>query len=432
MLLRDVGTAETAVEKITQERDHQKAQLAATEMCIKSLQTEKRSIGQQRDQAIAQLATTDARAETLSQENKALLEENQELRAHIAFLMQGSAAQEDMSHHSTLDNADADATEGPLDMDTISLMNQQKAKELQKERVQVQDKPVQHHDDSLESSHNITYLSYAGDSSMCKVRKTLEQERRARQQRRQADAAGNAYVSRVETQKEFGVQAPNEQSRECSESSVIKRPKRSSIPREELTSGFIVPDITFDQQRMTEAQASLELPANTQHHSDLVQQPQPSEQIAESRQQVQPEQVAGPRQITDEELDITIHDEEPTIRPTQAPEVALAVVLESLGAELAEQRAQLAKYQNSYARQDVTISRRQRKQIHAKIQALLDACEVKAEQIYNLHDVIEGQKQQGPPVTHDQIDNTLQSLGLDLPWEGLDSRRRSTASSRSI
>lgn len=441
-----MDVAETAVGNITQERDLYQSQLFATETEIHHLQAEKHAIGQQRDQTIEQLAVADFKVETLSQDNKALLEENQKLKAQIALLTQTSAAKKDFSlQHSSFDPTNTDTNEeGPIDMDTISMMNQQRTNEHHLEQVKAPEMPVQYNTHSLESSHNITHLSYGGDSSVCEVRKTLEQERKARQQRRQEDATRNANVNRIDDQNDAGAKASNDQTRGYSESSVIKRPKCSSLPRDDLTSGYIVPDITFNQKGIMGSQASLQLPADTRPHSEVGQQnvaqdctersdilsyapvqaiEQPIQQDAESRQ-LPP--------ICDAELNITIHDEEPTIRPSQPADVALATVMESLKAEHAAQRAEMAKYQASYDRHDVSISRRQRNRIVEKIQALLASTNIKADQIYNLQDVLEGHKQHGQPLTQHQIDDTLQSLGLDLPWEGLDSRRRNTASSGSI
>ena len=451
LLLRDVDIAEASVEKVTQELDQCKAQLSAAQSNIKHLQAEKTAIGQQRDQAVAQLAVAKGTLETMSQEKNALIDENEKLKAQIALLMQNPAAKEDSTlEHSVFDPADADDfKEGPLDMDSLSMMNQQKHNE-QHEEQQVeqhveQKKPAHCNNSSFDSSHNITYLSYAGDSSICKVRKTLEQERKARQLRRQAEATNKRPTNEP---KENSVRLFEGPARQNSESSVIRRPERQSIPRNDLTSGFILPDITFNLKPTTESQAAL--PAhqqppfdvaqygNAQHHAEQVDlldlapieaREQPGQHTAEP--------LALP-QISDEELDITINDDETSVRPSQPPDVALAVVMESLRTELTSQRSQLAKYQSSYDRQDVALGRRQRKQLLGKIQALLASCDVKADQIYNLHDVIEGHKQNGQPITQNQVDNTLQSLGLDLPWEGIEStnataaRRRSTASSRSI
>ncbi|KAL8843528.1 MAG: hypothetical protein Q9170_000032 [Blastenia crenularia] len=446
LLLRDVGIAEATVSKVTQELNQCQAQLSSAKSDIEQLQTEKAVLGQQRAQAVAQLVAANADNETLLQEKDVLLDENEQLRAQIALLTQKSAAKEDStSEHSMFGHDDADFAEEPLDMDTLSNMHQQQKREQQQKEQQKgpqveQEKPANVNSRSLESSHNITYLSYPGDSSICKVRRTLEQERKARQQRRNAE---NPAVNYIE-QKDTG--AFDGQARQPSDSSVIKRPKRQIIPRDELTSGFILPDITFNVRPVGGIQASL--PGASQPRIEDTQQASaqqnteqtniidlPLVQAYEQPSQQTAELPKLPR-ISDEELDITIHDEEPSVRPSQPPDVALAMVMESLRTELAQQRAQMAKYQHSYDRQDVAMSRRQRKQILGKIQTLLASCDVKADQIYNLQDVIEGHKKQGQPITQNQVDNTLQSLGLDLPWEGIESttphRRRSTTSSRSI
>ncbi|KAL9605160.1 MAG: hypothetical protein Q9219_000094 [cf. Caloplaca sp. 3 TL-2023] len=448
LLLRDVDTAEAAVEKITQELQQSQAQLLAAQSNIEQLRSEKATIRQQHSQAVAQLSVANANLETLAQEKLDLVSENDKLKAQIARLMQSLPAEENStSEQSLFDHAGSDILdEEPLDMDTISMMNQQKRKE-ERGKQQIEQKTQAHSDSvSLESSHNITYLSYAGDSSVCKVRKTLEQERKARQQRRHAGTAECQSLDRADEAKDVNSKKPVEQARQISESSVIKRPKRPSIPQDELTSGFILPDITFNLQPTVDTQAALPVVSQprlevSQHGRTQrsVEQPDLLDPAAtETREQPvqQPTEPSKLPTVSDEELDITIYDEEPSVRPSQPPDVALAVVMESLQDELVSQRAQLAKYQHSYDRQDVAISRRQRKQLLGKIHALLESCDLKADQIYNLHDVIEGHKQHGQPITQNQVDDTLQSLGLDMPWEGIEStnatRRRSTASSRSI
>ncbi|KAL8942066.1 MAG: hypothetical protein Q9216_001878 [Gyalolechia sp. 2 TL-2023] len=448
LLLRNVDTAEAATGKVTQELNQCKAQLASAQSSVELLQREKAAVGQQRAQAVAQLALANDNVENLSRERDSLLDENEQLKAHIAFLTQGVPDKENSTlEHSDFGHADADALEEePIDMDTLSMMHQQQKREHLKEQPAEQEKPTQCHSRSLDSSHNITYLSYTGDSGICKVRKSLEQERKARQHGGQVEATRNASANHVNEQKDM-TKAFEGQARQQSDSTVIKRPKRQSIPQDELTSGFILPDITFNLQPAMDSQAAA-LPAGSRPHLDIAQQNTAQshaeqtdlldlEPIQAQNQQAQPT-AESPKLplISDEELDITIYDEESSIRPSQPPDVALAVVLDSLQTELTSQRAQLARYQRNYDRQDVAINRRQRKQILAKIQALLESCDLKADQIYNLHDVIEGNKKQGQPITRDQVDNTLQSLGLDLPWEGIEStnntRRRSTASSRSI
>ncbi|KAL8764315.1 MAG: hypothetical protein Q9184_000020 [Pyrenodesmia sp. 2 TL-2023] len=443
LLVRDVDVAETAVRNITQEVEQYYARLSAAESNVERLQAESNAASQQRDQVVGQLSMADSKIETLSRENKFLLEENRKLKAQIALLTQTPAAKEDSGHqHSGLGHHAFDGDdEGPLDMDTLSMMHQQQRNNQQKEQVSAQHYSASHNNHSPDSSHNITYLSYRADSSVCNVRQTLEQERKARQQLRQENAAGSADTNHVDNHNDAGAEGFKEQIREPSEASVITRPECPSIRPDELTSGFIVPDITLSQKDMMRSQTSLQLPANTQAHSKQRQRDEvqdrtehsdilsyaPIQAVGEPAQQAAESRELPP--VSDEELDLTIESEEPTMRPSQPPAAALATVLESLYAELAARQAERAKYEASYNRLDVSISRRQRDRIYEKCQSLLASCQVKAQQIYNLHDVLEGQKQ---PFTQQQVDDTVHSLGLDMPYEGLPSRRVSTASSRSI
>ncbi|KAI4120145.1 MAG: hypothetical protein LQ345_000101 [Seirophora villosa] len=449
LLVNDVGVAETAAEKFKQERDQLKVRLSAAETDVNRLRAEKFAIGQKHAAAIAQLTLANSTIDALSKENLAVLEENEKLTAHIALLTQAAAPKDDLTlEQNTSHNFDASVGEdGPIDMDTLSLMNRQQQKAQELVQGQAENTSAPHVDHGLESSHNITYLSYAGDSSICKVRKTLEQERQARQ-RRHADGGGRAEMNITDDRAEFGLKASKEKSQEYSESSVTKRPTHLSVPRDEMSSGDVIPNISLNQQHRAGRHASLQLPVDSKAHSELAQQDvdkdhtERSDILSYAPVQVsqQPAQQATPPcqppPISDEELDITILDEEPTIRPTQSPDAALAAVIESLHVELAVQRAARDKYQDICDRHAVSINRRQRNHIHEKLKSLLESINKKSDQIYNLHDVLAGQ--QVRPITQEQVDDTLQSLGLDLPFEGFGpgsapaTRRQSTASSRSI
>jgi hypothetical protein len=49
----------------------------------------------------------------------------------------------------------------------------------------------------------------------------------------------------------------------------------------------------------------------------------------------------------------------------------------------------------------------------AKIEKLLKDIDLKADQIYALYDVLEGQKQNGHEMTEQEMEVTLQSIGID-------------------
>ncbi|KAI4110155.1 MAG: hypothetical protein L6R37_000048 [Teloschistes peruensis] len=458
LLVRDLDTADISIKSLEQDCMEYAAQLAHANSTIERLRDERDQLDQRCAQAVAQLDEALTNDELLTEEIESLRTENKGLKAQIAIFTQAPTAAAILeSQHSIHHTTFADDS-GPMDMDTLSKMHWQN--EMQQQKTQPKPtlekgkEPALADNANSDSSHDITYLSVANETSLCNVRKTLEQERKARQQRRLAQPSAKLPTSRTDEQNAPQDPTAGEHSH-LSESSVIQtRPKRHVIPQEQMTSAFILPDITMNVQPTLDKQAPVQtlgdakedcskvahksIFQDTAEGSDILDYEPVAQKNAGSHSQEKQPMISDGQlpTISDEELDITIQEDEPTIRPTQPPEAALATVLESLTTELAAQRARLAKYQTSYDRHDVSISRRQRKQILEKIQALLRSTDTKADQIYNLHDVIEGQKQKGQPITQTQVDNTMQSLGLDLPWEGIEStnasRRRSTASSHSI
>lgn len=111
------------------------------------------------------------------------------------------------------------------------------------------------------------------------------------------------------------------------------------------------------------------------------------------------------------------YEEEPTIRPSQPPALALATVMKELQDELEHLKLQLGQYQTLYSQHDPALSKRKRKAVYTKIEDLLRAVDVKADQIYALYDVLEGQKEDGHEISEREVEVTLQSIGIDT--EGL-------------
>lgn len=127
-------------------------------------------------------------------------------------------------------------------------------------------------------------------------------------------------------------------------------------------------------------------------------------------------------------------EEEPTIRPSQHPGIALATVLGALESELAELKHSAKKYQEIYDSHDAALSKRSRKNVFEKIKKLNQSIDVKADHIYSLYDVLEGQKQSGQEMSQEEIEVTLQSIGIDPEDITLDGSEftgtHSTSSSR--
>ena len=52
--------------------------------------------------------------------------------------------------------------------------------------------------------------------------------------------------------------------------------------------------------------------------------------------------------------------------------------------------------------------------MYKKVETLLKAIDVKADQIYALYDVLEGQKADGHEISEEEVEVTLQSIGIDV------------------
>ncbi|KAL8821733.1 MAG: hypothetical protein Q9191_007252 [Dirinaria sp. TL-2023a] len=108
------------------------------------------------------------------------------------------------------------------------------------------------------------------------------------------------------------------------------------------------------------------------------------------------------------------YNEEPTIRPSQSPGLALARVIRGMDQEVATLKSQLKKASDLYNAHDVSLSKRARESLARKIRSLLEASEAKAQQVYYLYDVLEGQKQAGQTISEQEVDEpTLQSIGIN-------------------
>jgi hypothetical protein len=108
------------------------------------------------------------------------------------------------------------------------------------------------------------------------------------------------------------------------------------------------------------------------------------------------------------------YEDEPTMRPATAPGIALATVMKALQDELAHLKIKCAGYQTAYNAADPTLGMRKRKYLKSKIDIMLKSIDTKADQIYALYDVLEGQKQSGQEMSDKDVEVTLLSIGVDV------------------
>lgn len=161
--------------------------------------------------------------------------------------------------------------------------------------------------------------------------------------------------------------------------------RRRTVAPSDVTSAFILPDITLRSGPLDEKPGA---PA-----SQKVTIPRPTP--------------VSDRLPNADELDATV-------RPAQDPAVALATVLKGLEDEMKQLRAQLAEQESLYHKHDPALSKRRRKIVFGRMQRLLSTIETRADQIYALYDVLEGQKAKGQLMKAEEIEVTLQNLGIDV------------------
>lgn len=197
-----------------------------------------------------------------------------------------------------------------------------------------------------------------------------------------------------------------------------------------MTSAFILPDITLHNP-LRDAEAAPKLSAAAQQVLDGLAQHNGQNCTVCKRviehgsnhrhNEAVKETVMIPKPVPVSErmLEAMPYEEEPTIRPSQPPALALATVMKGLQDELDHLKMQCSQYQNLYSSHDPALSKRKRKSVYKKIESLLKAIDVKADQIYALYDVLEGQKADGHEISEEEVEVTLQSIGIDVAEVGL-------------
>ena len=355
------------------------------------------------------------------------------------------------------------------------------------------------------STRDLTYLSFLDSNEVAKLRRTLEQERVERKHRRtvwhepsRGDPNNNepngvydftqkseGPMPRKSSMKDLTSRSVNdndeqaasantkgvpEHYRRHSETSVLStRSRRRRVDADKMTSAFIVPDITIRANAIsgpgvpelsTQNKAVLEELAQHNSENCVVCKSNPNQDGPHNHTITIPK----PIPISERMPTAGPYEEDPTVRPSQAPGLALATVIKGLEDEVAHLKIRLAKYQALFNGHDPALSKRKRKSVHEKIQSLLQTINVKSDQVYALYDVLEGQKQDGHEISEKEVEITLQSVGIqtaglhlrgggatdgtperktpprrlwdlssededdDLPWEGIESTVETTRS----
>ncbi|OJD22473.1 hypothetical protein ACJ73_06176 [Blastomyces percursus] len=310
--------------------------------------------------------------------------------------------------------------------------------------------------------NDLTFLSFIDANEIAQLRKTLEEERAARKTRVNRDFTEQSKISNLGLSPSggFAHSAPLKSSlkntasragrtgtvempdfniteqrttgntRDLSQRNITDHStctaglRRRQKRTQEMTSALILPDITMhvvtakpgEPLKLSEA-AQRVLDDVAQHNgkncsvckSVMDKNSTHDNSNGEGQESIK---VTKPVPVSDRMPEPSPYNEEPTMRPSQPPAVALATVLKSLEDELAHLKMQLALQQTMLNKHDASLGKKQRKSVLQTIESLLREIDTKSDQIYALYDVLEGQKENGNEMTQEEVDVTLQCIGL--------------------
>jgi hypothetical protein len=164
-----------------------------------------------------------------------------------------------------------------------------------------------------------------------------------------------------------------------------KSRRRRSSAFTEMTSAFILPDITMAAHLVNATSNSIldDVPAHDSKRCSVC------KRILSSNT-LNIEDINAPTPIP---VSIrTATDVDATLRPTQGPVQALGLVLKQLNDELTHLKLSLHVTEEKVRSSDPSLGKRARKALHERIDVLNRAINAKSDQIYALYDVVEAHK----------------------------------------
>ncbi|KAF2802286.1 uncharacterized protein BDZ99DRAFT_576984 [Mytilinidion resinicola] len=288
-------------------------------------------------------------------------------------------------------------------------------------------------------SFDLTELSFINPDDIAQLRKKLEQERAAARKMRASAQTAPAPTTRDETvrsmasaksarpqsfhglstkdvtaQSNFTAQTEHTtehtgnftshsnrsaktQAQQPDESILSNSSRRRRSAPVEETSAFIVPDITMGGRKQpTITLGKIRLPSHDNKNCTVC--------ARESQQAGDSVAIPYPIPVSSRTED----DVDATMRPSQSPKNALAKVIKELQDELSHLHLELAAHEALLRAHDTSLGRRKRKAIQEAMEDLLRMIDIKSDQIYDLYDVVEGQK--ADDMTEQEMEDTLRSI----------------------
>ena len=191
----------------------------------------------------------------------------------------------------------------------------------------------------------------------------------------------------------------------------VKRPASPRKQRrsgDDMTSAFIIPDITMRQNETAVEENSTKVPEPTQQalnnfpghdgkNCTICKYFLPGTNCHHSRKdhhKLNDDDLKNPsRLIPVSERSSYNNNEDHTIRPSEPPEMALSGIQRNLESERVHLAHELELKVTEYNRLDPSMAKRERKKLSEKCNLIFEELEYKADQIYALYDVAEGMKQ---------------------------------------
>jgi len=453
---RKVSVSKMTIRNLTQDRDAAHQQLAAAYLNSEELKVESDELQQELQNVKAELIrVTKSNERTMERLTQQEMELRQKIaRREKAVNEMGALAKELWSTRNALAVSNKETSSAPVQRSESakSLASSVKLKSADQQRwhstqtlqashedadlsdadsttdLRMINKPKhsQNQNENSELTKDSTYLSFMEGDEVSKLRRILEEDKAKLAKACGTERAmnGKAKVDMMPRKSSFrsldaksrnhrvqyeddnveldydadeASQHPTEKHQHKDQSSISQRSEKrqyaAASTQPEITSAFIVEDITMNT-----------LPTINVKVSGMTNAPSES-----SRKQTMV--VTRPIPVSNRMPPV---EEDPTVRPAQSPAIALAVVLKGLEDELTQLRSQLSAHQVLYHQHDPSLSKRKRKAVCLAIQQLLAAIELRADQIYALYDVLEGQKASGTAMQEEEVEVTLQNIGVGM------------------
>lgn len=184
--------------------------------------------------------------------------------------------------------------------------------------------------------------------------------------------------------------------------------RRRSAGFTEMTSAFILPDITMKEPAANANVDSVleEVPAHDSKHCSVCKRIVNSDTL-----NIDDIQAPIPIPVSTRTAD----DADATMRPTQGPVHALSLILKQLNDELTHLKLSLHVAEQQLRSHDPSLGKRDRKALHERVDMLNRAINAKSDQIYALYDVVEAHKVEIENLKEEEalpeeVEKTLESI----------------------